>query len=124
MAAWLNYTVKDVGTQTVNLNNGYTNNIGHLNCTVYIDGENRTQGDGWTLSNDGWVTVTGATSNVSIYYPPIPAPNNLPPPIAVAPSNPLTINAVFLFVAVVTTLVLIVSVATVLMFRREKSQKA
>ena len=50
VATWLNYTVAGVGTQTVNLNYGYTNgNVapnGPLNYTVYVDGENRTQGNG------------------------------------------------------------------------------
>ncbi len=84
VATWLNYTVAGIGTQNVNLNYGYTNgNIapnGPLNYTVYVDGENRTAGDGWSLLNNGWVTITGATSNVSVYYLPNTALNDLPPP--------------------------------------------
>ena len=79
-SAWLNYTVIGVGVQKVSL--GYGNGNGNLGPDVYIDGENRTQGSGWFLLNNGWLEVTGATSNVSIYYPPNPALYNLPPPIA------------------------------------------
>ena len=87
VAAWLNYTVVGVGIQTVNLN--YGNGVGSIvpNCTVYIDGENRTQGNGWSILSDGWVMVSGATSNVSIYYPPIPAPNTPPPDVSVSSSS-------------------------------------
>jgi len=87
VAAWLNYTVAGVGTQVVNLNYGSGVISIVPNCTVCIDGENRTQGDGWSLSEDGWVTVTGATSNVAVYYPPIQAPNTLPPDVSVSSTN-------------------------------------
>ncbi|MCW4009136.1 MAG: hypothetical protein NWF05_00755 [Candidatus Bathyarchaeota archaeon] len=91
--AWLNYTVAGVGTQTVNLNYhfGSTGQSSYRNYTVCIDGENRTQSNGWNLQNGGWVTITGATSNVSIYYPPNIPPKGLiycrPAPTS-APSTP------------------------------------
>jgi hypothetical protein len=75
VASWLNYTVMGNGTQTANLDYGYSN-YGYKNVpvsfsfSVYVDGVNRTQGDGWVVSNDGLLTISGATSNVSIYYPP------------------------------------------------------
>jgi hypothetical protein len=88
VAAWLNYAVAGVGTQAVNLNYGSGVISIVPNCIVCIDGENRTQGDGWSLLDDGWVIVTGAASNVSIYYPPIPAPNTLPPDVSVSSTSP------------------------------------
>jgi hypothetical protein len=91
VATWLNYTLDGLGNQTVNLDYGYTNgNIGWDGPTkyaVYIDGENRSQGNGWMLLDNGWLTITGATSNVSIYSPPNTAADNFPPPI---PPSPIT----------------------------------
>ena len=152
VAAWLNFTVVGVGTQAVNLN--YGNNVGSIvpNCTVCIDGENRTQGDGWFLLNDGWVTITGATSNVSIYYPPIPAPNTPPPDVsvsssssnslssypngapsptsagaaessAVPPGVPVKVNCTF-YVVVAAIIVFAAVVTTDLLLRLKKKQKA
>lgn len=63
---WLNYTVAGVGSQAFNMYYG-TNYGMAIDWTVYIDGTNKTQNDGWTISTEGWLTVTGANSNVSIY---------------------------------------------------------
>jgi hypothetical protein len=68
VATWLNYTVSGVGSQTMNLNYGTINEL--QGVVVCVDGQNRTEGNGWT-QNDGWITVTKATANVSIYIPPV-----------------------------------------------------
>jgi hypothetical protein len=61
----LNYTVAGVGSQSFNL---HYSDYGLLNLTVYIDGVARAQNNGWTLSPDGTLTVTGAISGVSIHW--------------------------------------------------------
>jgi hypothetical protein len=58
VSSWLNCTVAGKGTQSLDYLSG--------NSTVYIDGMPRQQGDGWS-STDLGVTVTGATSKISIY---------------------------------------------------------
>ena len=63
-SGWIEYTVSGVGNQSLNLN--YEE--GWLSYTVYIDGEEKAQNDGWTVTKDGWITVTDATSNVRIHY--------------------------------------------------------
>lgn len=87
VAAWLNYSVTgpEGASQKVNLNYGSLNGVGpykEMNYTIIIDGENRTEGDGWVLLNDGWINITGAgaTSNVNIYFPPDTSMNGLPLP--------------------------------------------
>jgi hypothetical protein len=64
-SCWIEYTVSGVGNQTLNLNYSRT---GWLGYTVYVDGEEKTQNDGWAVTEDGWLSVTGATSNVRIHY--------------------------------------------------------
>jgi hypothetical protein len=65
-SGWLNYTVNGVGTQTFNMY--YGNNSGMaIDWTVYIDGVNRAQGEGWDGANKGWITVTGASSSICIH---------------------------------------------------------
>lgn len=65
-SGWLNYTVAGVGTQRFNLYYSSTEII-PLNYTVYIDGILHERNNGWSHLN-GWLTVTGAVSNVSIHY--------------------------------------------------------
>ncbi len=65
-SGWLNYTVNGVGTQRFNLYYSSTKLI-PLNYTVYIDGIAHERNSGWSHL-DGWLTVTGAVSNVSIHY--------------------------------------------------------
>ena len=62
---WINYTVVGTGTQTFNGNLDGQANF-PLNFSVYIDGEQKPQNNGWVVSEDGWLTITGATQNVSI----------------------------------------------------------
>ena len=64
-SGWLEYTVAGIGMQTVNLR--YAMNE-WLSYTIYVDGVARAQNDGWTVTKDGWITVTGATSTVRIQY--------------------------------------------------------
>ena len=58
---WLNYTVSALGTQQIC--------YGDRPIKVVLDGVERSEGDGWSYA-DGTVTVTGATSNVSLYWGP------------------------------------------------------
>lgn len=112
-SAWLNFTVIGVGSQNISL--GYQNSNGGLGPYVYIDGENRTQGNGWCFLNDGEMAITGASSNVSIFYPPNPALYNLPPP------GPSTQPDNFLFYWTVIGAIIIVAVAiTLIKIRRTK----
>jgi hypothetical protein len=64
-SGWVEYTVSGVGNQTLNLNYSQKRWLGY---TVYVDGKEKTQNDGWTVTEDGWLAVTGATSNVRIHY--------------------------------------------------------
>ncbi len=74
-ASWLNYTVIGNGTQTIDLHYGYSN-YGHpgvqVSCSfsVYINGENRTQGDVWVVLDNGTLIISGTAANINIYYPP------------------------------------------------------
>lgn len=72
-SGWLNYTVKGVGNQTFNLHyfSPAAGRVGPDIWKVYIDGVAKPQNEGWTISRsstDRWITVSGATSNVSIHY--------------------------------------------------------
>ena len=78
---WVNYTVSGVGSQI--LNPSYDRIGGWpINYTVYIDGQMAPQGTSWNVTTDGWITVSGAASNVSIIgvenVP--PGINDMPPP--------------------------------------------
>ena len=64
-SGWIEYTVSGVGNQTINM---HYHEPRSLTYTVQIDGEEKAQNDGWSISDDGWLTVTGASSNVKIYY--------------------------------------------------------
>lgn len=60
----LSYRVEGQGTQTFNL--GLDLEKGEF--SVVFDEIFMGEGDGWTLSPDGTLTITGATSNVTIWY--------------------------------------------------------
>jgi parallel beta-helix repeat protein len=64
---WLNYTVSGIGDQSFNLYYARLG-IGPIGWDVYIDDVAAAQNEGWTISTDGWLTVSGATSNVSIHW--------------------------------------------------------
>ena len=64
-SGWIEYTVSGSGNQTVNM---HYREPRWLTYTVHIDGEEKAQNDGWSISDDGWLKVTGASSNVKIYY--------------------------------------------------------
>lgn len=93
---WLNYTVVGVGTQTFDGDLEQMANF-PLNYTVYFDGE-KASNSSWTISDDGWVTVTGAKTNVSVESEPIipdwfwdlPTPGipGTPPPSSETGSSP------------------------------------
>ena len=106
---WLNYTIIGTGTQTLDYSGIYSSN--HSNTTVYIDGIDRAQGDGWNWANFG-IKITGATSKVSIHNEGM---DFLPPrnPPHLEPSN------IIFFVASL-VLVLIVTIVIFLLFRRHR----
>jgi len=61
----LSYAVKSVGEQTfdfgINIKNGA--------WSVYIDDRDYVpEGDGWSISGDSELTVTGATANVTLFF--------------------------------------------------------
>ena len=58
-SGWTNYTVYGSGTQQL-----YN---GSKPSSVYLDGANKTEGDGWSYSS-GTVTVTGATASASLLW--------------------------------------------------------
>lgn len=78
--SWLNYTIEGRGNQTVDYTYLYSSYSPTRTPDVYIDGVAKQQGDGWSGANIG-ITITGATSRVSIhqasmdYFPPINAPH-------------------------------------------------
>ena len=114
-SAWLNYTVTGTGSQTVNL--GYNPDAnGNLGPYVYIDGENRTQGDGWLIQTDGTITIAGASSSVSIVYPPNATLFDMPPPIA--SGNTQTISNNILIISL--PIAIFVVIAIVILFMKRK----
>jgi hypothetical protein len=64
--SWLNYTIEGRGNQTVDYTYLYSSYSPTRNPDVYIDGVAKQQGDGWSGANIG-ITITGATSRVSIH---------------------------------------------------------
>ena len=118
-SAWLNYTVFGIGVQTINF--GSDNANGNLGPYVYIDGENRSQGNGWLLLNFGSIAITGASSNVSIYYPPNPTLYNLPVPVAFADTVGVSLEAVF-FSSL--TGAIIIGVVSILLIKHRHSNRS
>ena len=65
----ISYTVAGVGNQSFDNNYNKLDSRKFNNHTVIIDGISRSQNDNyWTLSEDGWLTVFGAKSNVTLIY--------------------------------------------------------
>jgi hypothetical protein len=115
-SAWLNCTVFGVGSQNVSLGN--VNSNGGLGPYVYIDGENRTLGNGWVILNDDWLEITGASANVSIYYPPNPELYNLTPR-----GRPPIVQPVSLFFFAAVVCVIIASVVVLTLIKLGSSKK-
>jgi hypothetical protein len=83
---WVTYDVTGVGSQTIDLSSLDGNAYGFVSeYVVFIDGANKTKGDGWTFTP---FTITGATTNVSIGYTGIYNPVTLEPPSASQPPSP------------------------------------
>jgi hypothetical protein len=82
---WLNYTVTGTGNQTFNLH--YTSTAFQpLDWIILVNGALATENETWVISDDGWLTVSGSDSNVSIYYEKVDSPkevltNNLLPTV-------------------------------------------
>jgi hypothetical protein len=114
----LSYTVTGVGKQFLKLDYDRSNNY-PLNYTVYVDGVAKAQNDMWTLSNNGWLTITGATSNVSISFEWIVPDWVKDMPKRSGPSLPYY----ELYVPAIIALIIIISATLVLMFRRKKETK-
>jgi len=125
-AGWLNYTVTGVGNQTFDNNYDKIDSREINNYTVIIDGIARTQNDGWTLTDDGWLIVTGATSNVTIIYKHVQVGETPPPPGEPEPDGipfgidtdtpPLT--ATYALIAAVA--IIVVAAAALFAFKRKK----
>jgi len=125
-AGWLNYTVTGVGNQTFDNNYDKIDSREINNYTVIIDGIARTQNDGWTLTDDGWIIVTGATSNVTIIYKHVQVGETPPPPGEPEPDGipfgidtdtpPLT--ATYALIAAVA--IIVVAAAALFAFKRKK----
>jgi hypothetical protein len=83
---WVTYNVTGVGSQTIDLSSLDGNAYGFVSeYVVFIDGVNRTKGDGWTFTP---FTITGATTNVGIGYTGIYNPVTLEPPSVSQPHSP------------------------------------
>jgi hypothetical protein len=127
--AWINYTVTEVGTQAIDNNYDRLGRWEITNYTVIIDGTEEAENDGWTVSDDGWLIVTGATSNVSIIYNYVQMGD--PPPKSVEPlpdgipfgidTNTPALTATYVLIAAVA--IVVVVAAAVLMLKRKKETK-
>jgi hypothetical protein len=127
--AWINYTVTGVGTQAIDNNYDRLGRWEITNCTVIIDGTEEAENDGWTVSDDGWLIVTNATSNVTIIYkyvqagetPPHsgePLPDGIPFGIE---TNTPPLTATYALIAAVA--IVVVAAAALLAFKRKKQTK-
>jgi hypothetical protein len=109
----INYTVSGVGTQSIN-NNFDRLGSWPMNYTVYVDGIESAENESWTVTEDGWITVTGATSNVTILYHEIipdwfrdlPAPGVKPDGLINASGTFFGISTPYLILTVVTIIVI------------------
>jgi hypothetical protein len=63
---WLNYTLVGSGSQALKI---CSSNAGGMVTfwNVYIDGENRSKGNGWTATEGDWLNITGAKTSVCIH---------------------------------------------------------
>jgi hypothetical protein len=97
---WVTYNVTGMGSQTFGLAS-LTGDGGFVDrYAVFIDGVNRTQGDGWTYTigdvpnlpymASHYFTVKGATTNVSIGYTAIFNPVPLEPASASKSPSPMS----------------------------------
>lgn len=64
-ALLLSYIVVGHGSQTFNL--GFNSTVGGWSV-IFNNNDFRAQNDGWHVSPDSTLTITGATSNVTIFY--------------------------------------------------------
>jgi hypothetical protein len=113
---WVNYTVAGVGEQILKIDYDRHNDYS-INYTVYVDGTLKPQNDTWALSNDGWLTITGAASSVSINFEWIVPDWVKDLPKRSVPTPP--------FNTLYTTIIIIIAIAAVimLMIRRKKKAK-
>jgi hypothetical protein len=129
-SGWLNYTVSGEGNQTININSGSTQ--APIEWTAYIDGTAKPQNDSWSLSNDGTLTITRATSKVNINYkeptPLLPAPRPTASPSQQPTSNPnnqtpqnspIPPDFTLAYILVAAVAVLIIAVAALIVWRKK-----
>ena len=107
--SWLNYTVEGRGNQTVDYTYLYSSFSPTRNPDIYIDGVAKEQGDGWSGANFG-ITITGATSRVSIHQASV---DYFPP------RNPPHLEPIDYLLPISVVLV-VVFVLSVLLFRRHQ----
>ena len=76
-SGWFNYSVQGKGTQTLNF--FYVDDPLPFSWNVEIDGKNKPENEGWTIAEDGKLTIAGAESNVAIRYEQLQPPHETPP---------------------------------------------
>ncbi|MHC3129063.1 MAG: hypothetical protein IBV52_03200 [Candidatus Bathyarchaeota archaeon] len=127
--AWINYTVTGVGTQAIDNNYDRLGRWEISNYTVIIDGTEEAENDGWIVSDDGWLIVTNATSNVTIIYKYVQA-GETPPhsgdPVADGipfgiDTDPPPLTATYALIAAVA--IVAVAAAALFAFKRKKQTK-
>jgi len=107
--SWLNYTVVGKGSQDFNFNlRDYP--IGYR-WKVIIDGAEKPRDKGWSLSEDGWLTVTEPISAVSIYF------------YFTVPNEGPASTDVFLLVVIVSLLAVVVTYLLFLVLYRKRRHK-
>lgn len=112
---WLNYSVAGNGSQS--FSGGYSEPQTLSELDVYVDGTLKNDGEDWNISN-GWLTITGAKQEASIYSvfslpPRLPPPSNVPPPSSRIPDS---IVFSLVVVAIIATVV-----SAVILVRRKKA---
>lgn len=114
--AWLNYTVKGNGSQTLNLR--YDTHGFPTIYNVYIDGVAKAENDGWNMPDNVQLTVTSATANVSIFYGAVPPPDaDYNPQPSVSTSDQ---TFLFLFVGIPIAAAIVMAAMT---FRANRKRK-
>jgi len=102
---WLNYTVNGTGIQSFNLH--YTSTAFQpLNWTVYINDE-IIPSELWSITSDGWLTVSSSNSNISIYYEMINPPKDEITPVPLDIVTIGTISVIALLIALAFVIIIL-----------------
>ena len=117
-SAWLNYTVKGEGRQTVNLSYD-THGFPAIN-NVYIDGVAKAENNGWNMSDNGLLAVIDTAANVSIRYEAAPPPDAHYAP---QPSEPVLDQAILFLTFGIPTAAIAVIVVMSLRAKRKRENR-